>query len=408
MQERLLSRRCIYFSHNYVYFQCNQETLSETGGSLLTRTDVEVHRTNKKEVERAGITNPLLHFRATSTPYTIDSENHETMQRSQDFTGYAELIEAYSRRNLSFSSDILNAVAGMLKVMQDHIGGDLIAGIPAQYLDLVMMWTPAEPLDRTTPVGKGANVFPTWSWTAWTARKQFRLAHNSSGYDHHVKEFANSEIDCFAMLHRGELVEIFKTPDDLTATEIIDISTSLEPGRTLQIPKYVPYSTRRAQSVSGPDFGPNVLQFWAYTVDIESFQFADIEGTLISEPEHGNKRGEQYVNSLLDPRRKHCGLLFKPQSRSRYRGMMNKESMEYVLISSFTDSERRRYGIETIDSSVKPFDPHAFPWRGEGSGLVNVMLIEWFGDIAERFTVAQINRLAWERARPVKKHIRLV
>ena len=78
------------------------------------------------------------------------------------------------------------------------------------------------------------------------------------------------------------------------------------------------------------------------------------------------------------------------------------------MISNFRDSARRRPGIETIDSSVKPFDPHAFPWRGKGSGLVNVMLIEWFEDIAERFAVAQINRQAWENAKPVKKHIWLV
>jgi hypothetical protein len=408
LQERLLSRRCLYFSHDYVYFQCNRETLSETGGSLLTWTDVEVCKGNAKEVERARLTNPLLHFRAPSTMHTIKSEHHETMRRRQDFDGYAELIEMYSRRHLSFPTDIVNAVAGMFKVMQDHIGGDLIAGVPSQYLDLVMMWTPAEPLDRTTAIGEGANVFPTWSWTAWTARKQFRLAHNDSGYDHRVREFATSEVDCFTMLHGGELLEILKTQDDITAKEILDISTAQDRSHELEIQKYVPYSIRKTQGVLGPDFGPNVLQFWAYATSIESFQFADIEGTLISEPEHGNQRGEQYVNSLLDPRGKHCGLVFKPQSRSRYREGMDQGSMEYVLISSFRDSARRRSGIETIDQSVTPFDPHAFPWRGEGSGLVNVMLIEWFEDIAERLTVAQINRQAWENAKPVKKHIRLV
>jgi hypothetical protein len=68
--------------------------------------------------------------------------------------------------------------------------------------------------------------------------------------------------------------------------------------------------------------------------------------------------------------------------------------MEYILVSSFGDSIIRKYGIETIKQSVKPCDPHIFPWRGEGSGLVIVMLIEWFGEVAERFTVAQINRQA--------------
>jgi hypothetical protein len=408
LQERLLSRRCIYFSDDYVYFQCNRETLSETGGSLLTWTDVELREGNERQAERAGLPNPLLHFRGPSTIHTIKSNHHETMRRRKDFDGYAELIEMYTRRQLSFQTDIVNAVTGMLKVMQRHIGGDLIAGVPSQYLDLIMMWTPAEPLDRRTAIGEGANVFPTWSWTAWTARKQFRLAHNDSGHDHPVREFATSDVDCFTMLHEGELLEIFKTQDDIVAKEILDISTAQDRSHELEIAKYVSYSIRKTQRVFGPDFGPNVLQFWAYTTSVDSFQFADIEGTLISEPEHGNQRGEQYVNSLLDPRRKHCGLVFKPQSRSRYREVIGRGPIEYVLISSFGDSARRRSGIETIDQSITPFDPHAFPWRGKGSGLVNVMLIEWFGEVAERFTVAQINRQAWENAKPVKKHIRLV
>lgn len=408
LQERLLSRRCLYFSHDYVYFQCNQETLSETGSSLLTWTDVELCEGNAREFERTGVSNPLLHFRGPSATHTTKVEQHRTMRQRRDFDSYAELIEMYSRRQLSFQTDIINAVTGMLKVMHDHIGGDLIAGVPSQYLDLVMMWTPAEPLDRITPIGEGANAFPTWSWAAWTGCKQFRLAHNDSGYDSPVREFATSEVDCFTMLHGGELLEIFKTQDEITAKEILDVSTAQDRSHELEIPKYVPYSTRKAQGVAGSDFGPNVLQFWAYAAHVESFQFADIEGTLISEPEHGNQRGHQYVNSLLDPRRKHCGLVFKPQSRSRYREDIDPGSMEYILISSFRDSGRRRDGVETIDQSVKPFDPHAFPWRGKGSGLVNVMLIEWFGDIAERLTVAQINRQAWENAKPVKKHIRLV
>jgi Heterokaryon incompatibility protein (HET) len=426
MQERLLSRRCIYFSHDYVYFQCNRETLSETGGSIMTWADVEVQGGNKEEVERVRITNPLAHFRQPSAKkHTIESEHDQTTRQTHDFDGYAELIELYSKRQLSFQTDALNAVAGMLKVMQNRLGGDLIAGVPSQYLDLVMMWSPAEPLDRTTPIGAGANVFPTWSWTAWTSRKQFRLAYNSSGYDDPVREFAASDVDCFTMLYEGKLVKIFKSlgrrsQDDNTVMAPDVQRRRISEGQddtlrkamtgvgTAHAHKYTPYAIRMTQGVLGPSFGPNVLQFWAYTVSIEAFQFANIEGSLISEPEHGNQRGEQYVNSLLDSRGKHCGLLFKPQARSKYRGVMNKDVMEYVLISSFGDSTRRRYGIETIDQSVKPFDAHAFPWRGKGSGLVNVMLIEWFEDIAERFTVAQINRLAWENARPVRKHIRLV
>jgi hypothetical protein len=56
---------------------------------------------------------------------------------------------------------------------------------------------------------------------------------------------------------------------------------------------------------------------------------------------------------------------------------------------------------------LKPFDERAYSWKGKGSDLVNLMLVEWFGDAAERITAAQVHRLAWEAAEPVRKHIRL-
>jgi hypothetical protein len=81
--------------------------------------------------------------------------------------------------------------------------------------------------------------------------------------------------------------------------------------------------------------------------------------------------------------------------------------MEYVLISSFEDASetvtveeegrRRHAGIRTMEEAVKPFDPYAFPWRGKGSGLVNLLVIEWCGEVAERIGVAQVVRDAWER-----------
>lgn len=407
LQERLLSRRCIYFSHDYVYFQCGQETLAETGGSLHTWSDVELGDGNATELEKSNESNPLLYFRNKVNSKGFGVGKHRIAREKRDFDYYTELIEMYSRRDLSFQSDIVNAVTGMLQVIHNAIGGDLHAGVPSRYIDLVIMWTPAEPLNRTTPVGKSANMFPTWSWAAWTARKQFRLATNDSGYDDPVREFAHSEIDCFTMQHDGELLEIYKTPDEFTSVENVDTSDAQDGSHLIEIPKYVSYSTRKTPSASGIDFGPNVLQFWAESVDGAAFHFENIEGTLISEPEHGNQRGEQYVNKLMDFRGKHCGLIFKPQSQTTYRQSINSSATEYVLISSFGDSQRRRYGIATIDESVKPFDPRAFPWRGKGSGLVNVMYIERFVDIAERLTVAQINRLAWEMARPVRKHIRL-
>ena len=311
----------------------------------------------------------------------------------------------YSKRKLSLATDILNAVAGILAVAQDRIGGHIIAGLPSRYMDLAMLWSPAEPHDRNTPVGCGGSMFPSWSWTSWTGCKQYRLTQcGQNSYNSLRREYATSEIDHFSSLHHGELIEIYKTAESMRATE----TRSLDSLYKLEevFPKYIPYSERVLSGFSGPDFGPNVLQFWAYTVDCDSFAIASRGGALITDPEHGNMSGRQVVEIMLGSKGVHCGLMFKPQAKTRYRGASGK-FLDYVLMSSFGDARERRSGIKTIDAVLKPFDERAFPWKGEGSGLVNLLMMEWFDDVAERLTVAQIHRQAWEAARPVLKHIRL-
>jgi hypothetical protein len=89
----------------------------------------------------------------------------------------------------------------MLAVVRDQIGGHMIAGIPSTYIDLAMLWTPAESLGCVTPIGHGGNVFPTWSWTAWTGRKHYRLAESGGkSYGSPKQENAASEIDHFSTL----------------------------------------------------------------------------------------------------------------------------------------------------------------------------------------------------------------
>jgi hypothetical protein len=138
------------------------------------------------------------------------------------------------------------------------------------------------------------------------------VGSDGKSYGSPKQEYAASEIDHFSTLHHGEFMEVYKAAGALKATESRNLGSPPDRDHEKLFPVYVRYSERSLSSVSGPDFGPNVLQFWAYTVGVDSFQFGDIEGTLITEPEHGNSPGKLVVNRLLDPKRKHCGLIFKP------------------------------------------------------------------------------------------------
>jgi hypothetical protein len=81
--------------------------------------------------------------------------------------------------------------------------------------------------------------------------------------------------------------------------------------------------------------------------------------------------------------------------------------LEFVMLSSHGDTDKRRWGPRSVEGLIHYFDEKTFPWRGEGSGIVNVLLIQWSWEIARRLAVAQIHANAWKAACPWRKHIRL-
>jgi hypothetical protein len=414
-QERLLSRRCLYFTADYVYFQCGTHTLCETGGNLLTWSGLTTapESGNATDFARANETNPLLYFKQPAPLQTIqftDEKGDDIMEEGilskQDFDVYQDVIAMYSRLRLSFASDILHALAGILAVVRDRIGGEILAGCPSRYLDLALLWTPMEPADRRSPIGNGGSSFPSWSWAGWTGAKRYSLAEEGADtYRSLHREYAMTEICRIRIHHRGRLVEISKDFESMTATEARNLGTVAQPLEIL-FPKYIPFVETTLDSYEGPDFGPNVLQFWTGAVGEDAFTVAENGGTPLSSPEHANVPSKQVVCRMLDRRNRYCGLLFRPRLKTRYRGK-TAGRLEFILVASFGESQERRKGLQTIDAKLRPFDEQEFPWRGPGSGLVNIMLIEWFDELAERLTVAQIHRQAWLEARPILKHIRL-
>jgi hypothetical protein len=116
LQERLLSRRCIYFSSDTVYFQCNKEILSEGGANeefkacLLDNNPLD----DEHMLRNANHNNSLSVLNAL---YDLDQRD----RRRKAFTAYNKLAETNRGRNLSFKSDILNAFGGMFAVLDEQL-----------------------------------------------------------------------------------------------------------------------------------------------------------------------------------------------------------------------------------------------------------------------------------------------
>ena len=104
------------------------------------------------------------------------------------FAAYKSMVENYTIRELSYLGDILNAFAGVFAVLGERLQSRTLFGLPANFIDLAFLWTPAGHLERRVDVVPGSvstaasgqnaeSVCPTWSWVAFIVPVEYRFFH---------------------------------------------------------------------------------------------------------------------------------------------------------------------------------------------------------------------------------------
>ncbi len=386
LQEQLLSRRCLYFTNDYVYFQCGREVLDECGSTECAPSTI--------------IDNPLFNLQEL-----IDLEPETGLFKT--FTAYAKLVEKYTLRKLSYESDILNAFSGLFAVLNEYFQSDIISGIPASVLDLALLWAPAARLLRREcklPTIEGFDMgqvdrnFPSWSWAGWRGPVDYRLFAETAAEESLptplTKSYTtnvNGKLQTIPARSSGEGTHSSSTsgtPDIATISHLADIAT----------PSPSPLS--------------NILQFIAPCVPLTAFTIPP-EREYLSRQEHIHSTGSQSVRHILDPSGKRCGLWWEPAAYvyvGRNMSAAAESKMQFVGISQHEDTFRPRKGPNRVEGEIRISDKAQYPSVGEGSGLVNVLAVDLNvgHDYAARITVARIHVKAWEEARPVNRLVQLV
>ncbi|KAH8691708.1 heterokaryon incompatibility protein-domain-containing protein [Phaeosphaeriaceae sp. PMI808] len=199
LQEGILARRRLVFTHEQVYFECNAMNCFE---SLQMPLDV-LHTKNKSHYRafmRAGLFTGRDEGREESVfgrPFgSFDDRN---LPWSFHFRKYLILATNFTSRNLSFDSDSLNAFSGIMTSFETaKFSICQIKGLPyvnpsvfpksTMHLDCFIAalcwrhieccWTGHNPIKRR-------EQFPSWTWAGWAGSVSWTDLFTSEVMDLH-------------------------------------------------------------------------------------------------------------------------------------------------------------------------------------------------------------------------------
>lgn len=111
---------------------------------------------------------------------TYDFYDEYVENDSNAFVAYVQLVLGYTRRRIGRPDDGLNAVAGILDVLQRYFKEEwktLHFGLPQELFDMALLWTPGGLCKRPDTWISQSSKLPSWSWTGWMSNVGVGMAH---------------------------------------------------------------------------------------------------------------------------------------------------------------------------------------------------------------------------------------
>jgi hypothetical protein len=344
-QERLLSRRCAILSRWGMFFQCREAQHSEMG--KVARYD----------------------SRDSRFSYSLLESKEEAWSEGWGpaFLRYARLAEIYTRKNLRYSSDRLNAFAGICSYLSSASSQNFRFGHPEKSLLLSLLWV--IPPDRSVgedhdslPLHRNS-LFPSWSWMGWDNQISYIFTERNlkSGFEDDLRQ----DVEFLDLNSNG--------------------STQLNPNQHVLHLLAFTISARGFSNTTGFSSGPTS---WL------TVQRADT-------PRDGKAR--RFL--LRDKEGRLVGFLF---DRGLPEFQDGQNLCDFMLL--FSLGAGLPHPDQEDDSEFRKLR-FLIPENFEGSRtqvpMSVFMMIQWKGDYAERLGIGVMTGRAWARGHPTKKLIRL-
>ncbi|KAL2062307.1 hypothetical protein VTL71DRAFT_6573 [Oculimacula yallundae] len=385
-QERLLSKRCIYFSKDWAYFQCNKGILNE----------VEIEESVQGPPSRT-LENPLNDLR-----HLRHQNANEGFQAVTN--AYMQLVGKYTVRELSFPGDILNAFNGVFSTLGGLLPGRTVFGLPTALIDIALLWTPTQQLKRRETMvdspaffGNPSEVFqsvcPTWSWAGHIGPVEYILFAGG------IQSALLIPMIDRVQIHAKDWVYSIRSQGRDTYRIKESLNGSKDPEKRLGwMEDHKPEVLEEKNDIKLSALGLNVLLFEAWTIPLSHFK-SGTQIELLSHQEHIHTSTDQGVYRLYDKENKHCGLMFGLPTCTPSSGYVSSTLL--VAISRYEETARPHKGPNRVEGEIPMFDLDVYPSIGPGSGMVNALVVSWDGsEVGVRVTVARVHASAWDGAGP--------
>ena len=423
-QEEMLARRQLTFTSNEVVFESTEGEFTEQFHDLLIRP-------------------PHLEPSDETDAHLAQSSLQRRFSSGETFGKYADLISEYSARQMSYSTDALNAIEGVLAYLKSRFPGGFVYGLPYAYLNTALIWEPFGPVKRRRHPSSGAPIFPSWSWAGWECKVSYNNAQESRAKG--IIEFIDPRSQC-----RFPSIDVYSAESD-SQSEARDLDSQDDAALNL------PATPERIDK--DPD-DPQKLS--KHTTPPTTLHQAPTKHSLLGDAsEHLNISTRQSSLYLVKDRLLRNGLasgasptplIFSPSGHlagivyvapetipqlptGRYAfialaecsGHMFEEPSPYWY--AHADSRAKRGHVDDVAVAIEEkinaiyqgwevddlnvpddvaarqsyFDYGAFGFRERC--CLNVMLVEWEGDVAYRLGTGICHLDAFEQGGPVRRDI---
>ncbi|KIW92954.1 uncharacterized protein Z519_06803 [Cladophialophora bantiana CBS 173.52] len=411
-QERLLSKRCIYFSRQQVFFQCKQTVWSEDRWEDAWASHTISYN------EFASIQHGFGKLTLLNYSMSRDCRHPEIFDEY-----YALLAQEYSMKKLSYDSDILNAFAGLCSFFLHRWRLKFICGSPLEssLSTSALLWYHLQMGIRRYNYDDDSNLFPSWSWSGWIG-------------DILYLPYASVVLHGPVLL-RGSEECVCIMPSGSTTQSMGSLMSNCEAYPTLPI---------RDQAWLGKEVFSgklNVLRFWSFTTPLQFFCYKKAKPCPAS-PSLTSVSGEgtNYQAFVVTKDGWICGGLLGFDTDMLENA---KSEWEFVLLSASTLGCRPDHEQTVPSRCICPTFCHihnptkhtmdddtelmtggnnddngeesvrsVVESEGEGKNVEpgcmrNVLVLRWEGKYAHRVGIGVIHKIAWVAAEPDMKFIQL-